>query len=147
MFWKRKKKEPTENPLQDKVAGKIASVFIKTQNGFAYWMNKCFGTMKAKNIKIWLLAFCIVSGGLRIYFFIDAILSKPKAKFKIEQVRMPQHFDKSGDEVMEHEMPDDIYQQIQEYKQFMDSIGEPVRPGLADSMRILEEIYLQQKQK
>ncbi len=145
MFWKRKKKEQTENPLQDKVAGKIAGVFIKTQNGFAKGMNKCFGTMKTKSIKIWLLAFCIVSGGLSIYFFVDAVVSKPKAKFKIDQVRMPQHFDKSGDEVMENVMPDDIYQQIQDYKRYMDSIGEPIRPGLADSMRILEEIYLQQQ--
>jgi hypothetical protein len=146
-MFRRKKKEVTENPLQDKVAGKIASVFIKTQNGFAYRMNKCFGTMKTKNIKIWLLAFCIVSGGLSIYFFMNAIVSKPKAKFRIEQVRMPKHFDKSGDEVMENPMPDDIYQQIQDYKKYMDSLGEPIRPGLADSMRILEEIYLQQKQK
>lgn len=145
MFFKRNKKKEKENPLQDKVAGKIATVFIKIQSGFSDRMNKYFGTMKTQHIKLWLLAFCIVSGGLSIYFFADAIVSKPKPKFRIDQVRVPQHFDKSGDEVMENALPDDIYQQIQDYKKHMDSIGEPIRPGLADSMRVLEEIYLQQQ--
>ncbi len=145
MFFKRKKKEVRENPLQDRVAGKIASLFIKTQNGFANLMNKYFGTMNTQNIKIWLLAFCITSGGLSIFFFVDAVISKPKPRFRIDQVRVPEHFDRSGDEVMENTLPDDIYQQIQDYKRYMDSIGEPIRPGLADSIRILEEIYLQQQ--
>ena len=145
MFFKRKKKEVRENPLQDRVAGKIASLFIKTQNGFANLMNKYFGTMKTQSIKIWLLAFCITSGGLSIFFFADAVISKPKPRFRIDQVRVPEHFDRSGDEVMENALPDDIYQQIQDYKRYMDSIGEPIRPGLADSIMILEEIYLQQQ--
>lgn len=145
MFFKRKKEELKESPLQDKVAGKIARVVIKTQNGFVNMMNKYFGTMKAQHIKLWLLAFCIISGGLSIYFFADAIVSKPKPKFRIDQVRVPKHFDKSGDEVMEDVLPDDMYEQIQDYKRYMDSIGEPIRPGLADSIRMLEGIYLQQQ--
>lgn len=69
MFFKRKKKEEKENPLQDKVAGKIATVFIKIQRGFADRMNKYFRTMKTQHIKLWLLAFCIVSGGAEYLFF------------------------------------------------------------------------------
>lgn len=46
---------------------------------------------------------------------------------------------------MENVMPADIYEQIQDYKKYMDSIGQPIRPGMLDSMRILEEIYLQQQ--
>jgi hypothetical protein len=44
---------------------------------------------------------------------------------------------------MENELPEDIYREIQEYRYYMDSIGESIRPGLQDSMRVLEEIYLQ----
>lgn len=145
MFWKRKSKEIKENPLLDKVAGKIAGGFIWLQTKFGDWMNKIFTRMNRKKLKIILTTFCIVSGGLSLYFFVDAIVSKPKAKFKIDLVRMPQHFDKSGDEVMENVMPTDIYEQIQDYKKYMDSIGQPIRPGMLDSMRILEEIYLQQQ--
>lgn len=136
MFRKRKLKE---NPLQDKVAGKIANGLIWLQTKIADRMNKL------KNLKAILIAFCVISSGLSIYFFVDAIISKPKAKLKIDPIRMPQHFDKSGDEVMESTMPDDIYQQIQDYKKYMDSIGQPIRPGMMDSIKILEKIYLQQQ--
>ena len=145
-MFRREKKEVKENPLQDKVAGKIAGGFIWLQTKFSEWMNKIFAGMNKKKLKVILIAFCIVSGGLSIYFFVDALVSKPKTTFKIDPVKMPQHFDRAGDEVMEGVMPEDIYQQIQGYRSYMDSIGEPIRPGLQDSMRILEEIYLQQQQ-
>lgn len=141
MFKRNKKKEIKENVLQDKVAGKIASGLIMIQSKVSDRMNRI------KNLKGILIGFCVISAGLSIYFFVDAIVSKPKAMFKIEQVKMPMHFDQSGDEIMESEMPDDIYLQIQEYKNYMDSFGLPIRKGLMDSIRILEEIYLQQHKK
>lgn len=137
-MFRRKKKVPTENGLQDKVASKIAGGIILLQTIISNRMNSM------KRLKEILISFCILSAGLSIYFFVDAIISKPKATFKIDQVKMPKHFDQSGDEIMNNEMPDDIYQQIQEYKQYMDSLGIPIRTGLMDSIRILEEIYLQQ---
>lgn len=136
MFRKKKLKE---NPLQDKVAGKIASGLIWLQTIIADRMNKL------KNLKAILIGFCVISSGLSIYFLVDAIIAKPNQSLKIDPIRMPQHFDKSGDEVMESAMPEDIYQQIQEYKKYMDSIGQPIRPGMMDSIKILEEIYLQQQ--
>lgn len=145
MFWKRKNKEPKETPLQDKVAGKIAGGLIKVQTKFSDGMNKLISTMTIKKVKIWLAAFCIVSGGLSVYFFVNALVSKPKQVFKIDNVHVPEHFDKSGDEIMENPVPDEMYQNIQEYKRYMDSLGEPIRPSLLDSIKILEEIYSQQK--
>lgn len=138
-MFRRKKKAPTENSLQDKVASKIAGGIILLQTIISNRMNSM------KRLKEILIAFCILSAGLSIYFFVDAIISKPKATFKIDQLKMPKHFDQSGDKIMENEMPDDIYQQIQEYKQYMDSLGIPIRTGLMDSIRILEEIYLKHK--
>ncbi len=132
----RKKKE---NPLQDKIAGKIATGLMTMQTKIADRMNKM------QNLKTILISFCVLSAVLSIYFFVDAIISKPKRTFKIDQVKMPKHFDRSGDEIMESEMPDDIYNQIQSYKRYMDSIGEAIRPGMQDSIRIVEEIYLQQQ--
>lgn len=147
MFRRKRNKVPKENPMQDKVAGKIAGFFILLQTKFSNAMDKRFNAIPVKRMKLFLVAFCVVSGGLSIYFLVNALVTKPKPAFKIDQVRMPQHFDRSGDEVMEGVMPEDIYEQIQQYKHYMDSIGEPIRPELADSMRILEEIYLQQQNK
>ena len=142
---RRKKKEVKETPLQDKVAGKIAGGLIKVQTKFSNGMNKIVSTMTTKKVKIWLAVFCIVSGGLSVYFFVNAIVTKPKSVFKIDNVHVPEHFDKSGDEIMENPVSVEMYQQIQEYKRYMDSLGEPIRPSLLDSIKILEEIYLQQQ--
>ncbi len=144
MFWKRKHKVPKENPLQDKVARKIAGGFIWLQTKFADVMNKRFAGMQLKKLKLLLVAFCFLSGGVSIYFFVDAIVTKQKATFTVDPVQVPKHFDQSGDPTIEQELPADIYQQIQEYKQYMDSLGLPIRQGLQDSIKILEEIYLQQ---
>lgn len=144
MFWKRKK-QIKENPIRDKVADKIAGGLLAVQTKFSDKMDKIFSTMKVKRIRLWLVLFCFISGGLSIYFFIDALVAKPKAAMKIDNVKMPQHFDKSGDEIMENPVPDEMYRNIQEYKKYMDSIGEPIRPGLLDSITILEELYLSTK--
>lgn len=146
MFWKqRKQKKPNGSLLQDIVAGKIARLITWLQTKFSNAMDKRFNKVPIQRMKLYLLGFCLLSGGLSIYFLVNALVAKPKPTFRIDQVRMPEHFDKSGDEVMDGLMPEDIYQQIQEYRHYMDSAGEPIRPGLADSMRILEEIYLQQQ--
>ncbi len=137
-MFKRKKKVVAENVLQDKVASKIAHGLILIQTKVSDRMNKI------KNLKAVLIGFCVLSAGLSIYFFVDALVSKPKATFKIDQVMVPKHFDKSGDEIMESEMPEDIYLQIQDYKKYKDSLGFMIRPGLLDSIKLLEEIYLQQ---
>jgi hypothetical protein len=143
MFWKRRNKELKENPVQDKLARKIAGGFVFVQTQFSEFMNRRFAAMPVNRLKISLIAFCIFSGGLSLYFLVSAIVTKPKPTFRIDQVKAPQHFDRAGDEVMENELPEDIYREIQEYRYYMDSIGESIRPGLQDSMRVLEEIYLQ----
>lgn len=145
MFWKRKIKEPKQNPLQDKLARKIAGGFVLVQTKFSDMMNKQLANMSTKRLKALLIAFCVFSGGLSLYFFVSAIVTQPKKGFKIDPIKVPEHFGRSGDEVMENEMPEDVYREIQQYRYYMDSIGEPIRPGLEDSMRILEELYWQQQ--
>jgi len=134
MFFRKRKKIAKENPLQDKVAGKIAAGILKMQGNLADRMNKM------RHLKILLIGFCFLSGSLSIYFFVAAIVAKPSGSIRIDRVRMPEHLKRSGDE-----MPEDIYRDIQEYKKYMDSIGEPIRPGLMDSIKVLEELYLSQK--
>lgn len=63
MFWKRKRKEPKENPLQDKLARKIAGGFVLLQTKFSDMMNKRFANMPARRLKVFLIAFCVFSGG------------------------------------------------------------------------------------
>jgi hypothetical protein len=145
MFFRRKKKEPKENPLQDKVAGSIASVFITVQLSFSKFMSKVFSKMNIKGKMIVFICFCLVSGGFSIYLLVNAIVSKPQKSFRIEKVKIPAQFDRPGDAIIENVIPDEIIDQIRNYKHYMDSMQLPIRKSLQDSMRVLEEMYLSQQ--
>lgn len=124
---------------KDKVAQKVAQGILKVQTSFSNRMNKL------KYLKLFLIWFCFISGSLSIYFFVDAIVSKPKVKIKIDHISSPRPIYEHDEEMYNNKIPDEIYKQIQAYKRYADSTGEIIRPGLADSMRILEEMYLQQQ--
>jgi len=147
--------------LSDNVAGKIAGAGIKVQKIFADKMNKIFMNTGNKKLKMMLIVFCITAGGYSIYLLINAIISpdKKQESFKIDQVKTPQHFSKSGEESI---LPDayvdeQTYNKIQGFKKYMDSLHQnqkseydsilQARPGLMDSVQMLEEIYYSQKQK
>ena len=141
----RRKRKIRESLLQDEVAGKLAGGIIYLQTAFSKRMHKLISGMTIKKVKVFLVVFCLISGGLSVYFIVSSLSSRRVAPIKIERVRLPEHLRRSGDEVMESEMPSDIYQQIQDYKRYMDSLGEPIRKSLLDSITILEQIYLQQQ--
>lgn len=129
----------TLKPNKEKIAGKIANVILWVQTQTAIRMNRL------KNLKFILVTFCFISGSLSIYFIVDAFVSRPKQNLKIDHIRTVRSIEESSEEIYSNKIPDEIYQQIQDYKRYADSIGEPIRPGLADSMRILEDMYLQQQ--
>lgn len=145
MIWRRKNKSTANNPIRDKVAAKIARGFFLVQAKFSNTMNKRIATLPRGQLKVLLIGFWVFSGGLSCYFILNAVFFKPQPAIKIDQVKVPKHFNKAGDEVMDNIMPPEIYLEMQEYKRYMDSIGQPIRPGLRDSMQMLEEIYLQQQ--
>jgi hypothetical protein len=155
MFGRRKNKKQKENPLQDKVAGKIAGAGIKIQSKFSDIMNSLFAGMNTKRLKMCLIVFCISCGGYSIYLIANAIFSsgKKQPSFQIDQVDVPRNFDKTGDEVIPPDsyVDEETYRQIQGFKQYMDSLQINkrnhydsimiARPGLMDSVLMLEEIY------
>jgi len=163
-LFKKKKKElqsEEKTTMSDKVAGKIAGVGIKAQQLFAEKMNRTFMKTDFKRLKLILIVFCITAGGYSIYLIANSLFSperKQKA-FEIQQMDIPKHFDKTGDETV---MPDatvdeQTYLQIQDFRKYMDSLKLnrtneydsilQARPGLMDSVQVLEQIYLSQKQK
>src|SRR5688572_2859568 len=114
---------------KDKVAQKIAGGILNFQNAFSNRMNRL------KSLKLILICFCVISGSLSIYFLVDAIVSKPKQKIRIDHIRTPKPIYEPSEELYDERIPDEIYFGIQEYRRYMDSTGEAIRPGLADSMR------------
>ncbi len=149
------------NPsISDKVAGNIASAGIRLQRKFADGMNKIFKNMNNRNLKAFLILFCLCAGGYSIYLAASAITGSEKTQknLKIDQVDVPKHFDKTGDEVIpEAYVDEETFYKMQDFKNYMDSMKQnkskqydsimQARPGLMDSVQVLEEIYYSQKQK
>jgi len=150
MFKKKKNSELKENPLQDKLAGRIAGAGIKIQSKFSNVMNKLFAGMNTKKLRIFLIVFCLSCGGYSVYLMTNAIFSEKQTPLKIDQVYVPKHFDKTGDETIipETYVDEETYLKIQAFKKssYYDSTIR-ARPGLLDSIAMLEEIYHSQKQK
>ena len=163
LFKKRKEsaKDAIKSSMSDKVAGKIAHVGIRVQTKFAISMNKLFSNMPVKKLNVFLIVFCLSCGGYSIYLIANAIFSsdKKQSSFKVDQVNVPKHFDKTGDEINQSEnyIDEDTYKQLQEFKRYMDSLQTNksklydsimiARPGLMDSVLVLEQIYNSQKLK
>ena len=129
----------TSESNKEKLAGKIANVILNTQSKLSDRINRFRG------LKTLLILFCVVSAGLSTFFLVDAITRKPNAKIKIDRIRTPRPAYETPGEMYDEKVPEEIYLSIQNYKRYMDSSGEQIRPGLADSMRVLEEMYLQQQ--
>jgi hypothetical protein len=163
-LFKKKKKEiqsDDKTTVSDKVAGKIAGVGIKAQQLFAEKMNRIFMNTDFKRLKLLLILFCVSAGGYSIYLIVNSVFS-PERKQKaleIQQMDIPKHFNKSGDETImpEATIDEQTYLQIQDFRKYMDSLKLnrtneydsilQARPGLMDSVQVLEQIYLSQKQK
>jgi len=163
-MWLFKKKEvqsDNKTTISDKVAGKIAGVGIKAQQLFAEKMNRIFMKTDFKRLKLLLIFFCVSAGGYSLYLIANSVFS-PERKHKaleIQQMDIPKHFNKTGDETIipEATVDEQTYLQIQDFRKYMDSLKLnrtneydsilQARPGLMDSVQVLEQIYLSQKQK
>jgi len=142
----------------DRVAGKITKAIQVVQYLFAEKMHKIFSMMSIGNRKRIVILFCVLSFGFCLYLIVDALLKPSKESIGIEQIKKPKHFDKTGAEVIptDNYVDDETYQNIQVYKHFLDSLKhknsalydsiQSQRPGLMDSILVLEQLYYSQQQ-
>ena len=133
--------------LQDKVAKRIAGFGIKVQTKFADGMNKIISGVSTGRMKVLLVIFCLFWGGLSVYFIGHAVFGSKQPAIRVDRVHIPQHINKPLDEEIENTVDEETYQQIQDYKKYMDSTHQVIRAGLLDSMNVLEQIYLSQQKK
>lgn len=163
LYRRKQKDKVTDDKVtaSDKVAKMIAAAGIKLQKTFSEKMNRLFMKTDYKRFKIVLIFFCISAGGYSIYLVANSIFSPEKSQkgFEIQQMDVPKHFDKTGDEnlIPEAYVDEEIYQQVKQFRNYMDSLKQKrrneydsilqARPGLMDSVQMLEQIYLSQKQK
>jgi hypothetical protein len=144
--------------VSDKVAGKIAGAGLRMQRAFGNKMNKLFENMNQLKLKRGLIVFTLLAGSYSLYLIVTAITKPIKQNsFKVEQIDVPKHFNKTGDEIIEQNamVDEETYTNIQQFKKYMDSLKFNntkqydsiliTRPGLIDSVQMLEQIYYSQK--
>lgn len=126
-LYKAKQKEAVDKvTVSDKVAGKIAAAGIKLQQLFAEKMNKLIMKTDFKRLKIILVIFCIGAGGYSIYLIVNSVISPDRKQnsFDVQQMDVPKHFDKLGDEnlIPEAYVDEETYQQVKQFLNYMDSL-------------------------
>lgn len=108
-------------------------------------MNEELRKMSVKQLKMGLVIFCVIGVGLSLYITIKAINAR-SMPVKMQSINIPSHIQQQ-EEWNNNHVEEELYQQIQKYKYYLDSTGEQISPGLRDSIRIIEELYhSQQKQ-
>jgi len=163
LFKRKKKEKPNEIRVStsDKVAGKIAGAGLTIQRKFSENMNKLFAKLSPGSVKIFLVVFCLSAGGYSIYLLSNSLFNNnhSSSTIKIDPVKAPKHFDKTGDELLHSDqyVDEETYRNIIAFKMYMDSLKINktkvfdsimlARPGLMDSVLMLESIYNSQQLK
>ena len=160
-MWSKKKNKPAvDNPLHDKAAKGIAGFILKVQMGFARFMEKRTARFGRSRKIVLMGVIVLVFGGLSVRSVVTVFTSPPSANhFMPEQIRVPEY--EAAEEIPEHNesIPEDVMEKIKLFRIYMDSLngsssGQLVydsillaRPGLMDSIKLLEEKFNQQQKK
>lgn len=159
---KRKTKDLDKgNAAQERLASSIVSSCIRLQQRWANFM-QCHTERLSRNGKLTLLSlFCLIAGSLSIYFITNSLLSRRASSFTVAPVTNPPNAGKSGDENTKALVivSNSEYEKIQRFKRYMDSLARSPsgkilydsirnnRPGLMDSILLIETIYQSQNKK
>jgi hypothetical protein len=157
MLFRKRKKQNISNGLtvHDKAATRIAVFFTSLQNRFACFMNTKINKLSNQSKKIWLVAFCSLSGAITISTLVYA-LSTPGLTIP-EPVRFPKYYHSADSKTSEPLVTGRDVMRIQNFKVYLDSLTKSVpgkalydsimraRPGLVDSIRVCQELYSSQQ--
>lgn len=155
---RKRKRNGSKISISDKAAQTIASVCNHLQKSFANRMNKTVNSMNKKRLKTSVILFAVVFGGISVYLLINAITRPAVVRLHVDQVNIPQYFNKAGDEETTGSdyVDERTARNLIAFRQYMDSLKTfkrpqydsiiTARPHLMDSVAMLEQVYNLQKQ-
>ncbi|SRR5258708_866438 len=136
---------------------KLEALKIKSADG----LGKITRNWSKKKWKIALILFCLITGGASSYIIVSSVIGKQSQnQIPVTKISVPEN-------VTNQDVPsspgftitDQEYSKIQEFRQYFDSLNNSfsgkklrdsilrARHGLLDSVRLIEELYLLQKNK
>lgn len=139
-LFKRKKGQVN---IQDKAATGIANGILETQRWFASNLKNLTNKWKQKQQWIFLYAVCLVFGGLSIAAMVNSFkMGANSNTLMTKPISVPKNIFK-GDQA--YLITEDEFQQVQEYKRKHPNLIME-RPGLFDSLLLIEQSYYSQKE-
>ena len=162
LFIKKKLKDTgNRNAAQERVANHIVSVCIRLQQKWADFMQHHTERLTRNGKLIILCLFCLTTGSLSLYLIASNVMNRRASSFDMAHLKISPFVGKSGDEntkaVVVISKPE--YEKIQRFRMYMDSLARSpfgkkrynnilgLRPGLMDSILLIENIYQSQSKK
>lgn len=164
MCWKRKvvqqPKEPDEN-LSKSMSSGIKEYVANKEEKLAGYLNRRLNRLTVKGQLYFLFAFCTLFGGVSLYLILNTFWGTGPSASSIQpkSIIVPLH--KTGEENIFPGLlvTEEDIKELRAFKSFMDSLrlsaqGKPIydsiltnRPGLMDTVSMLEQLYLLQQNK
>ena len=147
----------TKSVLSDKAAGLIAGGILKVQKKFANVLGQISASWKTKQQLIFLYLVCIVLGGLSVVAIIKPFnKNAPNSLNKPSAIKTPRNIYSNEDQHSVRITENEI-RQVHVFKHTLDSLSKTddgkikvnkllnKRPGLIDSLEMVEQLYYSQK--
>lgn len=162
-FLKRKerKEKQAPNEFADKVAAGIVTKCIHVQEKWADYMQRKTNRLSIKAKKYSLVLFCTLSVGCSMYLIIGSFAGSATKDFNVASIHVPVHSTQTGEETSRSPLliTKKEFEKIERFRQYVDSLGGSaagmevrdsllsLRPGLMDSIRVIENLYQLQNSK
>lgn len=136
-----KRKEGQVN-IPDKAATHIADGILKSQRWFANTLESLTNKWNQKQQWIFLYAVCLVFGGLSIAGMVNSFkIEANPHRIMPKSVSLPKNIYKANKPFL---ITENEFQKVQEYKRTHPNLLKE-RPGLFDSLLLIEQSYYSQK--
>jgi hypothetical protein len=153
--YKAKQKQDKQNAAQGKIAYSIVSKCIRLQSRLADYMQRKSDRLSGRVKKYGLISFCLVAGGGSLYSIVESFRTAGNYAFSVAPIKVLEHATKTGEA---NKQPliiitEDAFEKVQRFRYYMDSLSRSssgkrirdsilaARPGLLDSVQIIELIY------
>jgi hypothetical protein len=162
-LFRKKNKTKTDGveEVHDRILKQMVNACLRLQTNWALWMSQRTKHLSRTTLRLLLLAFIALAGGYSIYLIGQSFSGKQANAISITPIKKPGHVLQAGDAASQPDMivSKKDYQGIIRFRGYMDSLtrspaGKAAydsiilsRPGLLDSIRILEKIYQSQTKK
>lgn len=162
-IFRKKKKAEIAGPdeTHDRILRQMVNACLRLQTRWARWMGKRTEHLSRKTLLLLLLVFIFIAGGYSSYLIGQSFQGNLANVFSVTPIIKPGHIEHTGDNASQQVMiiSKTDYQRIIRFRGYMDSLarspaGKAVhdsivltRPGLPDSIRLIEMIYQSQTKK